>query len=245
MRKDEIEARLAAAEEATGHRFSDRNILLEGLTHRSFANENARFAPDNDRMEFLGDAVLDLVIGEYLYRRYPELDSGAMTKLRASLVNEGQLAAIARDIDLGNLILLGVGEEKTGGEDKPSILADSFEALLGALYLDGGLSVVSEFLEKRMFPRVERHRKNLVERDPKSLLQEVCAKQYKTLPVYDRVERLGPDHDTRYVVECRIEDRVYACGEGRSVKQAEQAAAKATLERIHREEENREEEAKP
>lgn len=224
------EDRLEKAEALTEHRFANRALLLESLTHRSFANENrTRVKGDNDRLEFLGDAVLDLIVAELIFANYPQLASGELTKLRSSVVNEGALATAARANGLGELLLLGVGERKTGGDGKDSLLADAYEALLAAVYLDGGIVAARRMVTRDLALAVCAESRTIGAQDHKSLLQEFCAKRHLSVPAYRVVERSGPDHATQYLVECALDSRVVGTGRGRSVKNAEQNAAAEAL----------------
>lgn len=236
LTKEEIESKLTVAEERTGHRFQDIGILLEALTHRSYANEAGDAAmADNDRLEYLGDAVLELVISKHLYKEFPEMDSGQMTKLRASLVNEKELASIAGESKLGECLLLGKGEAMASGGEKPSVLSDFYEALLGAVFLDGELAAAETMIMNDMGSRIAQHSQQIGARDGKSQLQEICAKHRLGLPSYSVVERSGPDHETLFTVECKA-GKSMAAGKGRSIKIAEQEAAALLLEIFAREE---------
>ena len=232
MKQDEIERRLKLAEALAEHSFADRALLLEAVTHRSYANESPENITDNDRLEYLGDAVLDLLVAEELFKRFPDLMAGELTKLRASLVNEETLAEIGHEHDLGSMLFLGVGEKRTGGEGKASVLADGYESLLGATYLDGGLDAARRMVLRDIGSRVEDHLMKMSERDPKSYLQELCAKKHRKHPIYKRVGRTGPDHDACFEVECHIGDRIYGRGAGRNIKNAEQNAAREALEKL-------------
>lgn len=236
MKIEQREMRLALAEKMAGHAFANRELLAEALTHRSYANESDEATHDYDRLEFLGDSVLDLIVAEAVMERFPELDSGDMTKLRASLVNEEVLAEIARSHGLGEALFLGVGEARTGGADKDSVLADVYEAVTAALYLDAGFSAARSMVLRDMNARIDAHVRHVNERDSKSLLQEICARRHLGLPLYRTVRRDGPDHDPRYTVECTVNSKTVGIGVGRNTKNAEQQAARAVLELLSNEE---------
>ena len=217
-------------ERALGYGFRDPDLLTLALTHRSFANENS--LPDhNERLEFLGDAVLGTVAAEWLFREHPELPEGDLSKRKSYLVSAPVLAGLADDLGIGRALRLGVGEERSGGREKPSLLADSAEAVLGAIYLDGGLEPVRK-LVTRLLEQVVEERPRLHENDSKTRLQEELQGRGLPLPEYHLVAEMGPDHEKRFVVECRVCRRVEGRGEGRSKKVAEQSAAQEALEKL-------------
>lgn len=217
-----------------GYRFAAPNLLDAALTHRSYANERG-LAVNYERLEFLGDAVLDLVSAEWLYRTLPEASEGELSKVKSFLVSETVLAGIARRLDIGDMIQLGVGEERSGGRDKPSLLADALESVIGALYLDGGLGAAADVVEDLM-EAAYADRQQWRYRDAKSALQEDLQARGGTLPRYLLVGSAGPDHEKSFTVECRMGGKVLGTGEGRSKKHAEQAAAEAALRRLDEEE---------
>jgi ribonuclease-3 len=202
------------------------------LAHRSFAFER-KGAPNNERLEFLGDAVLGLVITNLIYRSFPELAEGDLAKLRSSTVNMAVLAEVARTVGLGDELFLGKGEELSGGRDKDSILADAFEAVLGALYLDCGLDRTAPIIERLFFAHIHELVDRGVVRDFKTNLQEQSVQQLGTMPEY-RVSSTGPDHDKRFEAEVFLKGTFMGTGTGRSKKQAEQAAAKEALVELSR-----------
>lgn len=217
-------------EEALSYRFRSRELLERALTHRSYANE--RGLPEhNERLELLGDAVLGLVATEWLYRYHPELPEGELSKRKSYLVSAPALAGFASHLGIGRALRLGVGEERSGGRDKPSLLADALEAVLGAVYLDGGLEpvrrIVAPFLEQ-----VVEERPRVLDADAKTRLQEELQARGWELPEYCTVREEGPDHDKRFLVECRVRQRSAGRGEGRSKKVAEQRAAAEALEAL-------------
>jgi ribonuclease III len=208
-----------------GYPFRDPGLLATALRHASWANEHPDDpAGDNERLEFLGDAVLDLIVGHKLMVRFPQLREGQLSVTRAQVVSEGGLAAIASSLGLGEWIKLGKGEDRSGGRTKASILADAFEAVVAAVYLDGGFPAAWELVGRVLDQRIEK-----VEfkgfHDHKTRLQEACQAKLKTTPTYDVVAELGPDHDKRFIVEVIILDRVWSRAIGRSKKEAEQLAA--------------------
>ena len=212
-----------------GYHFSDAALLAAALTHRSFANEQRTRCADNERLEFLGDAILGLVIAEALFCGDLQRPEGELSRLRAELVNAGTLAQLARQIGLGASLSLGRGEVKAGGGNKENILADAFEALLGAIYLEGGIAavrpVILQLFGQTMIEKTQQQGKS----DYKSQLQEYLQALQQTPPEYVLIETEGPEHDRTFVVEARIPGRGLGVGRGRSKKEAEQAAAGAAL----------------
>lgn len=224
---------LTELQEVVGFPFEDDALLREALIHRSYLNENPSFpSADNQRLEFLGDALLDFVAGDYLYRRYPKMREGELTSLRAALVKEETLARFAQILDLGRYLYLGRGEEESGGRERPSLLADAFEALVGALYLDGGLTTAERFILRFLEPETERIVAQGELRDYKSLFQEEAQRRFQATPLYRTIDERGPDHNKVFTVEVLIEEKVYGRGEGTSKQAAEQEAARQALEKI-------------
>ena len=212
-----------------GYHFSDASLLGEALTHRSYANEQRTRCTDNERLEFLGDAILGLVIAEVLYTGDSQRPEGELSRLRAELVNAGTLAQLARQIGLGASLSLGRGEVKAGGSDKENILADAFEALLGAIYLEGGISAVRPVILQLFAQAMIEKAKQQGNSDYKSQLQEHLQALQQTPPEYVLIATEGPEHDRTFVVETRIPGRVLGVGRGRSKKEAEQAATATAL----------------
>lgn len=205
-----------------GYDFKDDRLLIQAVTHTSYSNERRiNKSEDNERLEFLGDAVLELIVSEYLYSDKEHISEGKMSKQRASIVCEDTLSMCAKDIRLGDYILLGKGEILTGGKERASILSDAFEAIIGAIYLDGGFTNAKEFVHNKVLSGVEDKRLFF---DSKTILQEMTQKDGKTLK-YELVSESGPDHNKEFTVEVLIDDVVVACGSGRTKKAAEQAAA--------------------
>ena len=212
--------------------FRDPSLLERALTHRSYLNEYPGLAlEDNERLEFLGDAVLDFVTGAWLYNRFPELPEGRLTSLRAALVKTDALAELALRIGLNEHLRLGKGESDSGGRGRTSLLADAFEAVLGALYLDQGLDAVKDYVEGLLPEEVDRILAEQGDRDAKSILQEWSQAEYGITPRYRTVSEAGPDHAKSFTVEARIGDKVVGRGEGLSKQAAAQAAASDALKR--------------
>ncbi|MDJ1132535.1 ribonuclease III [Streptomyces iconiensis] len=205
-------------------------LLVRALTHRSFAYENGGL-PTNERLEFLGDSVLGLVVTDTLYRLHPDLPEGQLAKLRAAVVNSRALAGVARGLDLGAFIRLGRGEEGTGGRDKASILADTLEAVIGAVYLDQGLDAASELVHRLFDPLIERSSNLGAGLDWKTSLQELTASEGLGVPEY-LVSETGPDHEKTFTAAARVGGVAYGTGTGRSKKEAEQQAAEAAWRAI-------------
>jgi ribonuclease-3 len=210
--------------------FSDYLLLSRALTHRSFLNENQEALEDNERLEFLGDAVLDFLVGAWLYNRFPEMAEGALTRLRSALVRTEQLADFARDLKLGDAMRLGRGEAESGGRGRPALLCATFEALVGAFYLDMGIVAVSEFVEPMLESVAEQLLSSGRTHDPKSRLQEWTQSKGEGAPTYRTVAALGPDHAKIFEVEVLIHNRVYGRGEGHSKQSAAKSAASRALE---------------
>jgi ribonuclease-3 len=224
---------LAALNERLGYPFLAEAPLRAALSHRSWCAENPGH-PSNERLEFLGDAVLGLVVTDHLYRAYPELPEGELAKVRASVVSAAALADIATDLDLGAALLLGKGEDASGGREKPSILADALEAIFGALYLESGWDAAAALVLGLLGDRIAEASEGPGGQDYKTRLQELAARHFTDLPRYGIVDE-GPDHAKRFFATVRIGDEVQGEGEGRSKKQAEQAAARAAWQRLRHE----------
>jgi ribonuclease-3 len=204
-------------------------ILTRALTHRSYLNENKDAIEDNERLEFLGDAVLDFIVAEWLYNHYPEKPEGDLTRLRAALVHTDQLANFAKDIDLGQALRLGRGEIQAGGRDRLTLLCDAFEALVGALYLQGGLPAVNKFMVPLLKKVVDEIFQTHLDEDTKSRLQEWAQGDGHSSPKYILVAEEGPDHAKTFEMEVRIGKKPYGRGIGSSKQSAEKAAAKEAL----------------
>lgn len=212
-----------------GIQFRDGSLLRQAFTHTSYVNEQRGTRVEhNERLEFLGDAVLQLTVSEALYRMYPDRPEGELTRLRASIVCEPSLVRFAEALDFGQVVLLGKGEEQTGGRTRPSLLADAFEAFVGALYLDQGLNVVRSFLDAHLFPQLPKESR-LPLKDHKTELQERVQQWNLGQLEYRTVEERGPAHDREFVVVVAVGDRPLGEGVGRSKKEAEQRAASRAL----------------
>lgn len=216
-------ARLRELEEKIGYQFHDKNLLHKAMRHSSYANErHLGHLESNERLEFLGDAVLELTTSEYLYENEPQMPEGDATKTRASIVCEQSLAFCAKDISLGDYILLGKGEELSGGRLRPSITSDAMEALIGAIYLDGGFTSAKEFILKFILNDLE-HKKLFF--DSKTILQERIQAHHEEKLHYELIREEGPDHQKTFVVQAMLGEKVIGEGSGRTKKAAEQAAA--------------------
>jgi ribonuclease-3 len=217
---------LAALEKTIGYTFKNKEYLETAITHSSYANERGRDIKYNERQEFLGDAALSIIVSDYLYRS-THLSEGDLTKLRAMLVCEESLCGFARSIALGNYMLLGKGEAQSGGTDRPSILADAFEAVIAALYLDGGMDAARDFVLP--FVKNMQESEKVSFHDYKTLLQEIVQKNPQEVLSYVLVEEIGPDHNKHFEVEVRLNSNTIGRGGGRSKKAAEQQAAREAL----------------
>ncbi|HOF04286.1 MAG TPA: ribonuclease III [Syntrophales bacterium] len=215
---------------ALGYVFHDRRLLINACTHRSFTNENPSPSyPDNERLEFLGDAVLQLCVSAALMSSFPDATEGRLSKMRAAVVNEQSLATLGRRLGLGNYLLLGKGEEASGGREKSSLLADALEAVMGAVFLDGGYDRVAGLVEELFAPLIAAGADPHF-RDYKSALQEYCQSRFQAVPQYHLQAESGPDHDKTFVVELRLPGETGATGIGKSRKEAEQQAARKAWE---------------
>ncbi|MBT0662992.1 ribonuclease III [Geobacter pelophilus] len=220
-------------EQRIGYSFSNRTLLEEALTHRSYLNESSeKGLSDNERLEFFGDSVLSLFVSHRLFKDFPEKREGELTRIRAALVDEAALARSAVDLDIGSLIRLGRGEELTGGRTKKSILADAYEALLGALYLDGGAGAVAPIIERHFSLQAAGLKTLSSGRDCKSQFQESSQSVMGATPTYKLIGSSGPDHATVFTVAAFLGDELMGEGSGRSKKEAEQEAARKGLERL-------------
>ena len=217
-----------------GYNFQSEGLLRQALTHSSYANENhMKKLSDNERLEFLGDAVLELVSSDFLYKNYQKLPEGELTKLRASIVCEPTLALCAKELHLGEYLLLGKGEDQTGGRERKSILSDALEAVIGAIYLDGGFANAKEFVLKYIMTDIE-HKQLFY--DSKTILQEVVQGEHESLQ-YVMTEESGPDHNKSFTVEAHIDNVCLGVGSGHTKKAAEQEAAYRALLKIREDKE--------
>ncbi len=212
-----------------GYKFNNVELLKEALTHSSFANEQHKKIKCNERLEFLGDSVLSIVVSDYIFANCPKLPEGELTKLRAALVCEKSLYSFAKKIELGNFLLLSHGEKRNGGALRASILADAFEAVIAAIYLDGGIEPAKKHILRFVVPEIE-HRKTLNFKDYKTSLQEIIQKNPGEKLEYILVSSSGPDHNKHFKVEVHLNSNVIGRGGGKSKKEAEQQAAREALE---------------
>ncbi len=220
---------MESLEKKLGYRFRDRALLGEALNHSSYANEHRGGLGSNERLEFLGDSVLGFVSAEYLFREHPDLPEGDLTRMRASLVCEQSLYEVARELELGSYLKLGRGEEAGGGRERQSILADATEAVFAAVYLDGGIQPVRELIVRVLLSQAPAAEER---RDYKTTLQEVVQRRSGQVLTYHMVDQRGPDHNKKFLFEVRLNDESVGRGEGRSKKEAEQAAARDALEKM-------------
>jgi ribonuclease-3 len=225
---------LKVLQKRIGYRFKSLDLLNQGLRHKSFVHENVDAeGKDNERLEFLGDAVLDLVISHLIMDRYPDYQEGSLSRLRAAVVNEARLARVARDLSLGEYLLLGKGEEMTRGREKSSILSSTLEALLATIYLDGGYKKAFKAIAQLFSLTLEVAEKESFYQDYKTKLQEVSQDTLKATPRYVLAKEYGPDHDKIFGVQVQIQGKVAGVGAGRSKKEAEQRAARRTLQKLY------------
>lgn len=219
-----------------GLHFNDISLLRQALTHRSYINEQPDDTlEDNERLEFLGDAVLDFVTADMLYRRFPNMAEGELTRLRSALVRTESLAMLARDCQIGDYLYMGKGEENSGGRERTNNLCRAFEAVIGAIYLDQGLAAVQAFLVPRLTKLQQKVIDDALSKDARSRLQEWSQAMLSITPLYRLKASSGPDHNKEFQIEVVIGDRIVATGWGRSKQAASQAAAQAALEQVARE----------
>jgi ribonuclease-3 len=224
---------IARFEKEIGYSFKNISLLVDAFTHKSFAHENqTNEVSFNERMEFLGDAVLELVISEYLYREYSAFTEADLSRIKSYAVQESTLADIAKKLHVGKFLRLGKGEEITGGRKKPSLLADAFEALLAAMYLDSGYRKTREFILRHFIEKINKTASDDFIFDFKTRLQEVVQAKFGVLPDYVTHKEEGPEHEKVFEVKVYINDKVYGSGKGKSKKSAAQIAAKAGLKKI-------------
>ena len=225
MTEKALTERLAAFEEKIGYTFKNKNLLHEALSHSSYANECKKGRNSNERLEFLGDSVLSIVISEHLFNHFKHLPEGDLTKIRASLVCEKALFEFSKQISLGEFILLGKGEENTGGRTRPSIVSDAFEAVIAAVFLDGGMEAAREYVLGFIPKDLDKNSAKKLQ-DYKTILQEIIQRNPEEKVEYVLRSQSGPDHDRHFVVEVCLNTNVIGHGEGHSKKQAEQEALK-------------------
>jgi len=220
-------------QQVIGINFRDPSLLEQALAHSSYINENPDFPlPDNERLEFLGDALLSLVVAEKLYQEFPHLAEGELTEIRTSLVRQETLAQLASALELGGYLRLGKGEESTGGRQRATNLANAFEALIGAILLDQGATAAKEFILSQMGNQLDEVKTRGIGRNYKALLQELTQAKHKQLPVYRVVQASGPDHDKDFIVEVALGDVVLGRGSGKTKRAAEMEAARSAWEKL-------------
>ena len=228
---DERFVNLKNFQQILDYRFSKIDLLDNALIHRSFVNENpALSCADNERLEFLGDAVIGLCLSDLLIRKFPDYAEGQLSKLRAYVVNEQSLAGLARKLNIGDYLLLGRGEESSGGRTKASILSNAFEAVAAAIYLDCGFEKTYKILENIFQPLIEEGTRSVIYRDYKTALQEICQNRFKETPRYTLINEIGPDHDKVFEISLNVAGMITTTGTGKSKKEAEQRAARIALE---------------
>lgn len=227
---------ITKAEQALNVTFADKALLQRALTHRSYLNENPEYPlEDNERLEFLGDAILDFITGEYLFHHFPEMAEGQLTNLRSALVRTETLAHFATELNLGDHLYLGRGEEEGGGRERKAILCDAFEAVIGALYLERGLDFTRHFVQPMIEPALEDVLNSDSQKDAKSRLQELAQSHFQLTPTYRTIKEVGPDHAKEFTVEALIGHKAYGRGIGYNKQAAAQAAAQRALEALERE----------
>ncbi len=214
------------------YKFKNKILLRKALIHRSYLNNNMKRNESNERLEFLGDAVLDLIVCEEFYKMFPDKDEGDLTKLKSFFVNQEALANKARQMNLNQFILLGEGEDQSGGRNRDTILSDALEALVGAIYLDKGLDKVKKFIKQFIINDVKKFRNKPIPINYKSKLLEYIQDTTQTIPKYRIINERGPDHNKTFTVEVFVEGRSYGIGKGKSKKKAEQNAAQAAISKI-------------
>lgn len=222
-------------EKKLGIVFKDKTLLDVALTHRSYLNEHKEASlQNNERIEFLGDAVLELIISSYLFKSYPNKPEGELTNIRAAVVRTESLAEESRNLGIGEYLRMSKGEKESGGRDKDYLLANTFEAVLGAIYQDQGIDVCKDYLERTLLKKVDRIVENNLFIDPKTQAQEIIQAQFKVTPIYEVIKQEGPDHDKKFTVALKINNKEIAVGTGSSKQKAEEEAAKATVELLNK-----------
>ena len=215
-----------------GIKFNDISLLDRALTHRSYLNENRKIERSNERLEFLGDAVLELIISEHLFLDYPDREEGDLTSFRSALVRTESLADASRELNYGKYLTMAKGEEESGGRDKDYILANTFEAVLGAIYVDQGYNECKKLVDQILISKIEHIVEHRLDIDNKTRIQELTQAKYKLTPIYEVIEEQGPDHDKEFLVVVKIGNKVVGKGKGGSKQKAEEAAALEGLKHI-------------
>ena len=228
MQEDRINA-LVPLQGVLCYQFKDLELLNKSLTHKSYSNEVLLTSKNNERLEFLGDSVIDLIMADYMFLTYPDLPEGSLSKIRAAIVNENSLARLAIKLELGSYLLLGKGESFSGGRQKASILANAYEALVGALFCDSDFRTTADVFLPQLIEKIDEYMGACIATDFKSDLQEYTQNRFSCVPLYEVVGEIGPGHNKRFDVKVKIRSQVLGSGKGRSKKEAEQNAAKEAL----------------
>ncbi len=228
MQEDRINA-LVPLQGVLCYEFKDLELLNKSLTHKSYSNEVLLSLKNNERLEFLGDSVIDLIMADYMFLTYPDLPEGSLSKIRAAIVNENSLARLAIKLELGSYLLLGKGESFSGGRQKASILANAYEALVGALFCDSDFRTTADVFLPQLIEKIDEYMGACIATDFKSDLQEYTQNRFSCVPLYEVVGEIGPGHNKRFDVKVKIRSQVLGSGKGRSKKEAEQNAAKEAL----------------
>ncbi len=221
---------MESLEKRLDYKFNNIKLLKNALVHSSYANEKRGNTHSNERLEFLGDSVLSVIVAEHIFNKYPNMPEGELTKLRASLVCEKSLCALSRELCIGEHLLLGKGEDKNGGRERDSILADAFEAVLAAIYIDGGITAAKKHILNTVLRDLDNHTDEDVFKDYKTVLQEIIQRNPEENVSYILIDEKGPDHNKVFTVEVHLNSNVIGTGSGKSKKQAEQMAARQALE---------------
>jgi len=214
-------------EKRVGYTFENKQLIIEALTHKSYKKSY-----NNERLEFLGDAVLDLIVGEFLFHKFPASDEGILSKIRASLVNESGFTMLARKLNLGDFIYLSPAEENNGGREKASLLSNAFEAVIGAIYLEGGLEIVRDIAERLLEETHQKIDLQSLSKDYKTALQELTQATHGVTPTYELLRSFGPDHKKEFEIAIILDDKTIATAQGKSKKEAQQKAAYIALEKL-------------
>lgn len=213
-------------------KFKNQKLFYQAFTHRSYLNEAKEKTDSNERLEFLGDSILSFVVSQHLFKKYPEFNEGTLTNLRSLLVNTRSLAEIARELNFGDFLRLSKGEEESKGRENQSLLADSFEAFIGALFLDQGIKKVESFISDVLLPKADDFVQKQKFKDPKSILQEHVQSKKLSSPIYKVIEEEGPAHAKIFTVGVYVQDNLQGTGKGKSKQEAEESAAEEALEKI-------------
>lgn len=229
-----MNSKISNFEKNIGVEFRSKLLLETALTHRSYLNEHRSVQEHNERLEFLGDAVLELIVSDFLYTKYPQRAEGELTSFRSALVKTDSLAQTARNLEIGKYIRLSKGEEDSGGREKDYLLANAFEAVLGAIYLDKGYDTCKTFISRTLIPKIEEIVEYRLDIDNKTKIQELAQSVHKTTPTYEVVKEEGPDHDKIFTVVVKLENKIVGQGTGSSKQKAEEQAAKEGIEYIEK-----------